>query len=189
MELANKTRYLDTKNLQAVEKHITDKALNSLRLMEVQQLHTLANALFMKQPTLEKIEAHLASRLLQEDMFTNFYERPHLIKKYLGVFTLNRKKTSHRQLEDCLRIIDRFYGALVVSGSEQRLTLRHALYKLELLTRANNSPLHDLHSKVLELAFRDPSLQVNERDQKKEELARQVEEMRKEVASMTRTEL
>jgi len=50
----------------------------------------------MKQPTLEKIEAHLASRLLQEDMFANFYERPHLIKKFLGVFTLNRKKTSHR---------------------------------------------------------------------------------------------
>jgi hypothetical protein len=85
-------------------------------------------------------------------------------------------------------VIDRFYASLAIKGSEQRLTLQSCLYRLELLTRAKDSPVHDLHQKVIELAFRDPSLQVSEREQKKDELARQIDELRKEVAAMVRAE-
>ena len=64
----------------------------------------------MKQPVIERVEAHLAGMLLAEDL----KDRPHIVKKYLGVFTLNRKKTSRRQVEDCLKIIDKYYIAKVL---------------------------------------------------------------------------
>jgi hypothetical protein len=153
LDLANKTRYLDTSCLTAIEKHITDKALRSLSTLECIQIYSLVNQLFMKQPVLERVEAHVVGLLLAGD----FKDRPHLIKKYLGVFTLNRKKTSRRQIEDCLKVIDKYYSALTIPASEQRATLQTVLHRLETLTRKQ-----DLHEKVMELAFRDPTLQVDE---------------------------
>ena len=77
----------------------------------------------MKQPVIERVEAHLAGMLLAEDL----KDRPHIVKKYLGVFTLNRKKTSRRQVEDCLKIIDKYYISLTTAGSDQRLTTQTVL--------------------------------------------------------------
>ena len=146
----------------------------------------MVNDNFLKQAVIERVDAHTAAWLLRDELKDNLMERPLIVKDYLGVFTMNRKKTSRRQVEDCLKVIDRFYDSLVVPESVQRKTLQFVLYKLEVLTRPVSSPLKDLHAKVLELAFRDPHLQVNEKEEKKKELAMQVEELRKKLADMTK---
>lgn len=51
-----------------------------------------------------------------------------------------------------------------------------------MLSRDQGSNCHDLHIKVIELAFRDRTLQINEAQVKKDALAEEVEKMRREVA-------
>jgi hypothetical protein len=51
-----------------------------------------------------------------------------------------------------------------------------------MLSRDQASNCRDLHIKVIELAFRDRTLQINEKEAKKDDLAQEVEKMRREVA-------
>lgn len=109
-----------------------------------------------------------------------------MVANFLLPFTLARKKTSRKQVQDCLALIDKYYPFLTVSGSDERLIIKNVLFKLEMLSRDQASNCHDLHCKVIELAFRDRNLQINENEAKKDQLALEVEKMRKEVAKLTR---
>lgn len=145
MDLSWKTIALDYRCLQPLEKQISEKIIKSYSIHNLIKLHSLANGLFLKSSVIEKIEAQVASVLLDDSMRENIYNRPYIVKKYIGPFTMNRKKTSRRQVEDALKVIDRFYEPLCTPESEQRATLLSVLYKLEVLTRKADSPLHDLH--------------------------------------------
>ena len=71
----------------------------------------------MKQPVIERVEANIVQRLLKEENVDELRQRVFLIAEFLKVYSLIRKKTSRRQVEDCLKVIDTYYPQLIVPES------------------------------------------------------------------------
>ena len=71
----------------------------------------------MKQPVIERVEANIVERLLKEENVDELRQRVFLIAEFLKVYSLIRKKTSRRQVEDCLKVIDTYYPQLIVPES------------------------------------------------------------------------
>jgi hypothetical protein len=167
-----------------LERKITAKNLEQLSLLNAMKFHVLVNSLFLRQPVIERVGAYIANQLLQEDLYENVRGRYWLLFNYLHVNTL-RNKTSKRQIEDALNVIDRYHDVFTEPGTDIRLVTKATLAKFEELTRPHNSPMHDLHQKVKKLAFRNKSLITNEQEKLKEEKAAQVLEVREMVKRMS----